>query len=504
MSEHRVLSRPARGLRLVLILLLSAPPLARAEGPTESIDLASAVSAALEKNPGLRAALLSYQRAQQDVLTEEGRYWPSLVLEGGATHLENPGFGAAGATVVPTNDAIQLASELRHTFPWGTALALRLEGSRVAGRAQFGAGAAQLVELGPGYGLLGKLSLRQPILRGFGTGVGEALLRQARLSRSLAEHDRDQTASALLRDVMVAYWELWYAERALGIDQAAFELAVRQRDEAEKQIRAGARAPVDLYSYETRVADLELAKIASEAVWRQRAIELQTLLGREPPLAPSLHARDAITPEPPVPDAEVTLAAAVEESLEVLQLKAQLDLARDKLIAAGDADRPRLDLEAYVQAQGLGNQEVPPAFEQFASLDAVSAHVGLSFELPLSGQRLDAERRSAELAAEAIAARLLATQQTIQASVGQELLRLEQALRRIALATTTATIAERNVKARQERYDHGDGILLEVYEAQDTLRRALLSVERGRVDSVQASLRIDHLSGALLRRHRPE
>ncbi|RLB56033.1 MAG: hypothetical protein DRI90_19015 [Deltaproteobacteria bacterium] len=483
---------------VVAAVLLSAAGHARAQ--STQLDEADAVGEAMERNPSLRASLYDYQQAHQTVLAEDSIYVPRLQLDAGVTHSESPRLAAEGTTV-SSADSIDLGSELNHSFPWGTAFSIRLEGSRSTSTSQLFPGSDQTVTTGPGYGLLGRLSVTQPLLRGFGSDVGEASLRQAILSRTAAELSRDRAASETLREVLVAYWELWYGDHALAIEQAAAGLAVRRRDDAKRQVEAGAMAPVAVLPFETRAAELEQSVLMSEAQGQQQSLGLGLMLGRDAVLADQLHAVADEVPDVPARDRAAVLEAAVEQSQVVAQQKAQLALERDRATVAGEAERPRLDLEAYVQSQGLGNREVPPAFEQFGTFDAFSAHVGLVFELPLSGTRRSAQRRAAEAGVEATRERLHAAELQAKAEAAVELVKLEQARRRVALATAMATVATKNVAAQQKRYAQGDAITLEVHEAEDELRRAQLSVERARVDAVQANIRIDHLIGALLRRY---
>jgi outer membrane protein len=472
----------------VLRVLLAAAP---------TLDAQAVVEEAIAHNPLVEAAIFDLKKAEQDLGAEGYRYYPSLLVAAGATHLQSPSLLSGNGTTVQTSDNYQLASELRHTFSFGTALALRVEGTRFGGQSQFGAGGNQLVILGPGYNLLGKLSLTQPLLRGLGNQIGEAALRQARLSRTVAEHARDQAASQVLRDVLVAYWELWYNQRAVQIERSAFELAVRQKDDALARIGIGALAQVDAYTFETRVAELEQSLAAAEATAEAQSVELARGLGRGEGTGP-LTPGNLVVPTVEARTLAQEVDRALEASAELQRLRTQLEVALDQATVAGESERPRLDLDAYLQAQGLGNQEIPPALQQLFGLEAVSARVGLTLELPLTGSRYQATKESAGLAASAARSRLLSSEQQLRASCATEVVRLEQARRRVTLATRTVELATKSVAAQEERYQQGDAILLQVYEAQDTLRRAQLSLERSRVDAVQASLRLDHLTGVLL------
>lgn len=489
--------RAALALCCSLIVGLAVP----AYGQPSRLDESDAVREAMAHNPSLRATIFDYQKAHQEVLAEESLYVPGLALDTGVTHSESPRLTGGDGTTVGSSDSIDVGAELSHTFPWGTAFSVRLEGSRFSSSSQYATGENRLVTTGPGYSLLGRLSVTQPLLRGFGYDVGKSSLRQAELGRTAAERARDSEASAILRDVLLAYWELWYTEDALGIERAAASLADRRLQDTRRRIELGAGAPVDALSFETRAAELEQSVLAAVSQWRQQSLQLGLMLGRDAQTARELHAAADMVPAVPDRNRGAVLEAAVEESLAVAQQEVQVELAEERTLVAGESERPRLDLEAYLQSQGLGNREVPPALEQFGTFGAVSAHVGLIFQLPLSGARHSAQRRAAEASAEAAKERLHGAVLQAKTDAAAELVKLAQAKERIGLAAAMAEVAERNVAAQQKRYEQGDAILLEVHEAEDELIRARLTVQRARVDALQASIRIDHLTGALLRRY---
>jgi outer membrane protein TolC len=188
--------------------------------------------------------------------------------------------------------------------------------------------------------------------------------------------------------------------------------------------------------------------------------------------------------------------AAVEQALanspEIKELEAQLRLTQEQIRTSGDAYRPRLDLEGYVQVAGLGNQEIPPAFEQMATARATSVHVGVVYELPLDDARKSSERARDLLAMQVAEQRLLAARQRIQTEV-ETLLEQERAARiRLQMAEKTAEIAAKQVAAATERFEIG--------VAEDELRKARLRAVRARIDLVEAEVQRDHATGRLLTR----
>jgi outer membrane protein TolC len=486
----------------LLIALSPAAPAAAAER-VRPISEAQAVAMAVARNPDLRIALLALRQAEQDVIAEEDRYAPILQLDGGVTHTESPSLSSQGGVTTSGSDAVVFGQQISKTFPWGTGVSFRLEEARTSRSAQAFTGSQNEVTLGPGYSILGRLAVVQPLLRGLGTDVGEAQLRAAMFSRTAAEHARDRAASELLRGVLNAYWELWFAGSAYDIERTARALADRQLDDAKARIERGAGAPVDVYTFEGRVAELDEAVLTAQVERKRRAMDLARLLGTIGASATTWTASAGGVPEPPpTPSEQASVKRALEESPEIHELLARRALARDRVKSAGDPDRARLDLEGYLQAEGLGNNEVVPALEQFGTLGAVSAHVGLVFELPLFSDRHDAAVSAADLEADIASEQLRSARDRIESQVRLALLQERTARSRLDLADRTLRLREQQLDATRKRFAMGDAIPLEVLEAEESVRRARLRLTRARVDVALAELERAHLTGALLVRYR--
>jgi outer membrane protein TolC len=256
--------------------------------------------------------------------------------------------------------------------------------------------------------------------------------------------------------------------------------------------------PVDLLSYETRVASLEEDVQNALAEELRRAIELARLTGD-----PSVGTKRADAARAPPDGGGIgpdVRARVLSSSFELSQQRAVVRLAEVQARTAENPYRPRLDLEGYLQAQGLGNREVLPAFSQLAGLGAVSAFVSLTYEAPLDSTRREREREKADMAIAAAKARLTALEQKLIASLDNAVTQVASADSRIALAERTRVIAEQQLDAENARYVTGSGTALQVREAEDSVRSARLREVRARADRIEARLTIEHLSGTLLAR----
>lgn len=467
----------------------------------ESLTEEAAVERAVARNPNLHVALLAASRADYDVRAEEGLYSWVGNANAGVTHTRQPGLDNGGVSVSTAN-TVDIGAGLSKPFPFGTVVGFGVGGQRSV-RTSPGVLGEPDRTLGPAYSLFGQLTLFQPLLRGAGADVGLASLRQARLRRGQAALATDQTASALLNEVLRAYWELWYADQVIRINEASLELALLQARQAEEQVKSGALAEIDALIYRTRSAELKEAVVLSVTDRRQRSLALGLLLGEPASVGVELATADSLAEPVPAPlDSAAALNEAERASPELAELETQILIVEDQLKIVGDPLRPRLDLDAYVQVQGLGNREVPPAFEQAGRLEAVSAHVGLTFEAPLDGTRRRSQIASAKLSQQIARKQVEVVRQRLRTEVLSAIASRDAADTRVQVASETVSVSSAQAEAERRRFTAGISIALQVQEAENSLRQAQLRLERARVDWRLSEVALAYLRGRLLERYR--
>jgi outer membrane protein TolC len=450
-------------------------------------------------NPALQTALLEQRRAAALVEAQQGLYPFLLELDGGLTHQSTPMVTPDGTVSHRGSDQIVLGAALSKHLPVGTSLELSLDGARQVSKGTSLAMDQSSTNL-PTYGMTAKLSATQPFLRGAGKRVGEAALRQAMAAQELARCSRSSAASELAERALIAYWELWYAQRAWEIDLRARDIAKAQLEEQQSKIEQGASAPADALPLRTQLSTLEETVIAAGAERDRLAVQLEALTGlirEEAHLAPDL------AENPPMrarAEGNAALEQALQSSPAVRQVAAALYAAQDKARTAGESLRQKLDLIGWLQAQTMGIDRVSPLVTQLGDGPAYSAYLGLSYELPLSNQRKDSEAAAAQLEVEIARAKLVAATDQTRADVATALRGVENARLRVDLAEQTLSVAEQQAEATRQRAAVGAAIYVEVRDAEEAVRNAALRVARARVDLVEAGLSLDHVTGVLLAR----
>ncbi|MEZ4220723.1 MAG: TolC family protein [Polyangiaceae bacterium] len=479
-----------------LIGLLLCFGAGRSHAAETAIDADTAVRRALGGNLSLKSATLEVERARHDVVAEEDRYPYIFGAEAGFTRSESPRLSVGDTVSSSISRSYVVGSSLRRTFASGTSAEVRVQGDRFENETQQGfSGTA----VGSGYGMTGRVSVTQPLMRGAGTRVGEAELRAARISKALADKTRQRVTSEVIRDVLNAYWELWYAGQSVDIETAALKLARAQESEASERVKQGAIAPADVLTFTSRVAQLEENVVSARTSKQQRALDLARLMGALQTESQNLTASSA----PPMTTQPITskeLEASLRSgSIELAEAEAQIKLARSRADVAGESSRARLDLDGYLQTEGVSTG-IPKAMSRAAQMGWLTAHVGLTFEMPLSGSKGAAERANAILGIRIAENNVRVARDRITAEALGAVQDQRAAERRMQLAERTLDVAIKAHEAEKTRYELGQGLPITVQQAEDDVRRARLRVVRARVDLARAEIAVQHLSGALYSR----
>ena len=486
-------------IAVAVSLVLARPALA--QDTPSGLTTQSAVEIAVKNNPSLHIALLQQEQARYAVEAEEALYDPIFSANGTLARNRTPSLRGADGTIVSESDIVTLGTGLRKTFATGTTVGANVSGQRRVSRSPplYNQGGDNAV--GPAYSLVGTLTLSQPFLRGYGTTLGLASLRVARLNRTASQLAALQSGSQLLHDVLTDYWELWYSTEAVQIIQASRDLAKTLEEQAHQQVESGTLANVDALPFATQLAEQEESMVQQTTDQRQRSLALALAIGQAGRTGPDLRSAD-IPPE--VSTDDVTGQAvddALASSYELKRLQAQLQVAQYQAKIAGDALRPALNLDASLSAQGLGNRAVSPAFEQFGKMEAVSAQVGLTFETPVTNTRRNAQIQSALLDAHITEKQIESARQILRSDVETALARRNAAKRRLELALVTEKVAGQQAEGQRGKFLAGTALAIEVQKADDSHRQAQLRVQRARVDLVEGELDLLHLRGKLLERY---
>ncbi|MFZ5594625.1 MAG: TolC family protein [Pseudomonadota bacterium] len=217
------------------------------------------------------------------------------------------------------------------------------------------------------------------------------LLQQGAAQETVAAQTRHRDLRARIRhDVHMAWLDLFYQERELGVVRTSFELFDQVVRAALAQYRAGLAQEADVLKAQVERDELRERENIVETARRQAQSRLARLIG----LPAATLAVATELPPPPAIHTEQELIGTLPSHPQVATLDAQIRAAELELAAARRDYYPEFGVEAmygYRAARDMGGAKVP---------DMLSAGVVMSLPLfPVKRQDARAQERQARLLA---------------------------------------------------------------------------------------------------------
>jgi len=490
---------------------------------TEQLALSDVLKVALETNVDLANNAYDVAISEANIMAAVGAY--DLFITAGLTGSLNETPQRGSAIVFSTGERSiggsagfqrKLETGGTVTFNVGFTRSLRNQPKN------FFNAAAGTTTLGS-YGVAPSLTLNQPLLKGAGLRVNRADIDRAKIAKTQTEAVRMTTAQNVVHDIILAYWEVLYAQRDLENKQRSAGLAAEQLERTRAEIAAGRRSPLDGRSLEQTLAMRESDVLLSENALLERSLNLRALLGQD------IVDRDvlgiAAVTDPQILEARpIDMRAEIRQALEtnpqIRQIQLSLASRRvDELVAANQR-LPQLDVQGTLSPQGRSIDQVSndqagipgvkgtwsAAFGNFFN-DQVSQN-GLLADWSVSGQlnlTWDVQNRTpkanhqrALLELRKAENDLKATQRNISTSVIRSASTLRTSSKRMEVTAFSVDLAEENLKAEKARYAVGRSTSYDVLFRMDELAVAEANALRAQIDYLQALTELQTLTGELL------
>ncbi|MBM4129701.1 TolC family protein [bacterium] len=479
--------------------------------PGESVGLAELLAAARARAVAAGLADADLDDDAAALREERGAFDPELFGGAAWTGSDQPTASLfAGAPIVSTETA-ELEAGARLKLPVGTELSASLSTVRTVTNSAYAA-------LSPQYQTFGSLTVRQPLLKGFGPAAAAGVRAAERMAAAAAAR-RQAARQAVAAEVEAGYWELYAGERDLAVavlirDRARLFLA-----ETRLRARAGLVGPSQVASAEVFLAEQEQRVLDAEEQLDRRSDSLASLVGRRPAAGqPRFRPAD----EPPaalrVLDLASVLAAAHEGNPDLQALAEQREAAAARAEGARWDARPRLDVFGGLGGYGLsgaardivfpGSTDTirydiadgfGPGWAQVRDRDYPWWNAGAVLSVPLGGRAggAQAQRRRAEVAR---AGHLLeGAGRALEEQVRAQHRELERGARRLELAQAGVEASLRQVEVGMIEYRNGRSTAFEVVRLSADLAAAQQRYSQALVRTARAAAALTQLTGGWYR-----
>jgi outer membrane protein TolC len=346
-----------------------------------------------------------------------------------------------------------------------------------------------------------RVTASQPLARGAGENAARADQKTQRLAGRSMSAQADDEASEMVREIVMSYWELAYADEALAVDREGAALAAKQVAITADVVRAGLAPPSA-----NQIAQLQVA-LRREAILRDattrddQSLALRRIAGLDLVDVPLAAADDSDT-DAPVPNerlADDVAAKARVHGPGIVAKRLEQKSADVQSAAADNATLPRVDLTLTAELSGVADQ-IGDAFQRIGQSQMYSVTGGMVVQFDLGGAAHHAATASHLHRAKVDAERADLERQLEAAGLSAARM-LSRARERAVLSRTAIDVAREALRSEIVAFQAGRSTTYSVFQRQDELSQAKLRLARARIDALEADALIDYLTGGLLDRY---
>jgi outer membrane protein len=442
------------------------PPAEVNETAAEQLELTleEARALALANNLSLKVQLISPAIAAQRVSEEDAKFEWAFVSDVSYRKTDTPSSSALEGSAVDYSNV-----DLGVQIPLRTGGTLRFDvvDTRVKTDNIFST-------LNPAYTTDLSVSVSQPLLRNAGNRVNTHSIRIAEYDRQINEAQTKLEVIRVIAAVDRAYWRLYAARRELTVRKQQYDLAQAQLEQAQRFVKSGERALVEVIRAEAGAAERLEGIIVAENNVRDRQRELKQILQKPGLETQTTTVLIAVTEPDPVHyelDDERMVAAGIENRMEMLEL--ELELAKD--ISTIDFLRnqalPVVTLDYTYNINGLGATR-GDAYDLLYDKKFEDHFFGLQVLVPLGNEAA----KSRLLQALYVRRQRLATLEQRQTLIELEVLKavdqLEANWQRILASRQNTILAGRLFQAEKRQFELGLRTSTDVLDAQTKFAEA--------------------------------
>lgn len=352
----------------------------------------------------------------------------------------------------------------------------------------------------PSYDNAFTASITQPLLRNAGIETNTASIRLKKYDWAIASAQTRLEVISVIAAIDRVYWRLYAAQQLLKVRVQQYELARIQLERAQRFVRSGQSAQIEVYRAEAGLAQSLESIILAENELRNRQRELKLAM-QEPGLKPGSPTAIIPVTEPNpvhytfVPATLVT--QAIDNRMDMLETELRLAQAVINQKVYRNLVLPIVNLSYSYNINGLGPTQ-SDAYDLLLDKNFEDHRLGVEMLIPLGNQAAESNLRGAFLSR----LRALATTDLRRAAIEVEVLnaidQLETNWQRILASRQSALLEERLYQAEIRQFEIGMSTSTDVLEAQANFANAQ-SAEISALAEYQISLvDLAYATGTLL------
>jgi len=458
-------------------------------GPLK-VTITEAILLCLENNRSLVVERLnpSIQQTVED--QERSVFDPAVGAEVSTGRVKGERLARTGSETEDfTTDAAEGTIALEQYFPTGTTVAL--EANTQLNDSSLYDDNFYSTRLG--------MSINQALLRGYGSDVNLARLKQARLDTRMSEYELRGFTEFLVAEVERTYWDYALAQRQIEIVEESLKVARQQLDQTRELIAVGRLAKAELAAVQAEVASQEQALIEARANKESIRLQLLRLLN---PSGPAIWQREIdLIHQPTLPEIkleDVEQYVAVAMRMRPILNEARLKIMRGdlELVKTRNGLLPLLDFFIALGKSGYANS----FGESIGNIDGPNydALAGVRVNYPIYNREANALHRRALLNREQAQKALENLSQLVEVDVRTAYIEVNRTKQQIAASSVTRMFNEEKLRTETEKLRVGKSTSFLVAQAQRDLLVSRIAEVQALANYLKALIDLYRQDGSLL------
>ena len=345
------------------------------------------------------------------------------------------------------------------------------------------------------------VGVNQALLRGAGTQVNLASLRQARNTVAQSMKQLDQFLLTLVTTVELAYWDVVLAREVLSIREFAVELAEEQLRRNEHLLAVGDAVKAAVLSAQAEKASREAELYLARGDFRNATIRLMRLLNAPEDTGWKFTLAPLDAPEAALLslDREESESLAMRYRPELEQMEREIENRDLAVLKARNQRLPQLDLYAAYGLKSLGDS-FGGGTRYLSQTEYYNYSLGFELNMSLTNRAERARHRQARLLAVQSERVLTDAAQRIRAEVREAFTNAQSEWERIRASELAVESREEELRIEQNRYEVGLVTNLDVLQVQRLYIEAQVAAATARVAYIKAITALYAAEGTLLER----
>ena len=502
----------ASALALTAILptgFAQTPPTPVADIAASSLSLEECVNRALEKNFDVSLQRFTTESAKSDVEINKAIYDPNLSLSSSRTYNKTPPDTTTTTTTDPVTGIVTTTAYSLSTRQDGQDSRLSVSQKIVTGATITATGVldrsnrspvSSSFGLNPAYtGNVG-LVVRQPLLKGAGTGVNRAAIERAKLGLSRSNYDLKGTVLTVVRNVESAYYNLVFAREQREVRRFSLEVANKLLDENKARRTTGVATDLEVLQSEVGVANARSGLILADQTVHNNEDALMQLIGRfEFDRTPGAV---RFTDEPvPAVSFDISYKLARDNQPEYLSTSLSLEQLKLDIKTTKNARRPQLDLGGSI-GEASKEDSYSSASREAWNNKGYNWEVDLSVTMPWGFRAENARYHQAQLAYSREQAHLQQIEQNILVQVRSAIRAVETNQESVRILSLSTELSQKQFEQEKARYEAGLSTFRFVQQSQADLDTARVNELQARVNLRVSLADLARLEGSSLARYK--